>query len=84
MRVVKLTQAPAGFNGHVHTLDMPEQDAAYLRSLGLHPGACVRVCSCKGHCVVDLGGAASGCRLGLTRPLAEGVLVSAQLVGASD
>jgi len=69
-----------------HRLD--PADAAWLRAMGLRPNARVRVCRRGEPCIVEVlptaGGDGDGCaladcccRIGLARPLADRVMVSA-------
>lgn len=64
--------------------DLTEGDAAYLRAMGLRPQARVRICRLGQPCIVEVlsssescGAAQCGCRIGLSRELAEHVLVTA-------
>lgn len=73
------------------TADMPADDAAYVRALGLRPSAFVRVCRVGQPCIVEVMAGASedsaccrddaslagscSCRIGLSRELAQHVMV---------
>lgn len=74
----------------VAAVDAQPEDAAYLRAMGLRPAAFVRVCRAGEPCVVEVMGGTPTCtchcrsRIGLARPLAERVLVSAAEPTASS
>ncbi|KAA0217434.1 MAG: ferrous iron transport protein A [Leptolyngbya sp. PLA3] len=53
-----------------------ESELAYLRALGIEPGAEVRVCLAGSPCVLGLGLACGGsCRIGIGRDMARRILV---------
>ncbi len=73
---ISLQQLRKGDRGRIESTDLPADDAAMLRALGLRPEAPVRMCRMGQTCIVEvcdrLGG---GCRIGLARSLAERVVV---------
>lgn len=53
-----------------------ESELAYLKALGIEPGAEVRVCRAGSPCVLGLGLACGGsCRIGIGRDMARRILV---------
>ena len=76
-RVVPLTQLPRGGRGVVAQASFDADDAEYLRCMGLRPSAEIRVCRHGEPCIVALtDGCGLGCRIGLSRALAERLMVS--------
>lgn len=85
-RVVSLAQLT---HGQTATVDGPDAsgvvstgDAAYLRAMGLRPNARIRVCRLGQPCIVevmtgegDCGKSECGCRIGLSKELAEHLMV---------
>jgi len=54
-----------------------DEDAPFLRALGLRPRAVVRLCRRGEPCIIDVvGRGGCGCRIGLARPIADRVLVT--------
>ena len=87
-----LTSLRAGQTAVVSTVTFESRDAALVRAMGLRPNALLRVCRAGEPCIVEVfsgcaaaGGGAStttcACRIGLSRPLAERVLVTAAPTG---
>ncbi len=77
-REVRLTQLARGARGRVSGADLDGDDAALLRAMGLKPNAEFEVCRLGRTCIIALSSACGGgCRLGLTRELAEAVRVRA-------
>lgn len=74
---IPLQQLRKGQMGRIAPSQLPPEDADMLRAMGLRPDATVRVCRLGHTCIVEvcdrLGG---GCRIGLTRGLAERVMVA--------
>lgn len=53
-----------------------ESELAYLKALGIEPGAEVRVCRAGSPCVLGLGLACGGsCRIGIGRDMARRIVV---------
>lgn len=81
-RRVQLTELRAGDVGVVAESVLEEADAAFLRAMGLHNEAKVRVCRVGEPCIVAVGsfgsdcGCGSVCRIGLARPLAQKIYVT--------
>jgi Fe2+ transport system protein FeoA len=85
-RVVPLAQLA---RGQTATVDGPDAtgivssgDAAYLRAMGLRPNARIRVCRLGQPCIVevmtgdaDCGQSECGCRIGLSKELAQHLMV---------
>ncbi len=73
---ISLQQLRKGERARIAGTDLPPDDAAMLRALGLKPQAPVRMCRLGHTCIVELcdhlGG---GCRIGLSKALAERVVV---------
>jgi Fe2+ transport system protein FeoA len=73
---VPLHQLRKGDTGRIDATGLAHDDAELLRALGLRPEASVRVCRLGHTCIVELcdrlGG---GCRIGLTKGLAERVMI---------
>lgn len=85
---ITLARLALGQTGVVCEHRLDPADAALLRAMGLRPNARVRVCRRGEPCIVEILPAAPGegdgcdlpdcrCRIGLARPLAERVMVSA-------
>ena len=74
-----LSQMPLGSRAVVSDSDLDESDASLLRAMGLGPNAEVRMCRLGEPCIVALpcGCDAGGCRIGLSRRIAERVYVRA-------
>jgi Fe2+ transport system protein FeoA len=80
-----LTQLVPGQTAVVRETRLEAQDAALLRAMGLRPNATIRMCRLGEPCIVEvLTGAGEGgckgpggcwCRIGLAKPLANGVVV---------
>ncbi|MFZ4575964.1 MAG: FeoA family protein [Phycisphaerales bacterium] len=80
-----LTQLPPGQTAIVRETRLDARDAALLRAMGLRPNATVRICRLGEPCIVEvLSGSGEGgcngpggcwCRIGLSKPLALGVVV---------
>jgi len=76
-RVVPLTQLPRGCCGVVAESAFDADDAEQLRCMGLRPSAEIRVCRMGEPCIVALrDGCGLGCRIGLSRKLAERLMVA--------
>ena len=77
-----LSQLPLGCRALVSESDLDESDASLLRAMGLGPNAEVRMCRLGEPCIVALpcGCDAGGCRIGLSRRIAERVYVRAMPV----
>jgi Fe2+ transport system protein FeoA len=73
---VPLHQLRKGDTGRIDASGLAHDDAELLRALGLRPEASVRVCRLGHTCIVELcdrlGG---GCRIGMTKGLAERVMI---------
>ena len=76
---VPLSQLPLGCRAVVSESDLDESDASLLRAMGLGPNAEVRMCRLGEPCIVALpcGCDAGGCRIGLSRRIADRVYVRA-------
>lgn len=82
VRRVRLAELRPGQVGVVSEAALEEQDAAYLRAMGLCNEAKVRMCRAGEPCIVAVGsfgndcGCGSVCRIGLARPLAQKIYVT--------
>ena len=75
---IPLTQLPRGTRPRIAGSQHNADDAALLRAMGRKPNAELEVCRMGQPCIVALTGACGGgCRLGLSRELADRVLVHA-------
>jgi len=75
-RSVPLTQLPRGGRATVDMSAVDHDDARVLRAMGLRPNAQVKVCRHGEPCIVKLSHCCGhGCRIGLSRRLAECVMV---------
>ncbi len=74
---MKLSQLPRGSRAYVSTSDLDASDASLLLAMGLGPNAEVRICRMGEPCIVSLpcGCDVAGCRIGLSRKIAERVYV---------
>jgi len=73
---VSLTQLRLGEWGRVADTTRCGDEADKLRAMGLRPDARVRVCRCGSPCIVEVQWCdGPSCRLGLSRRLAEQVMV---------
>ncbi|MEZ6171800.1 MAG: FeoA family protein [Phycisphaerales bacterium] len=71
-----LSTLPRGRVARVHMTHLPDRDAAYLRALGLRENSRVKVCQRGQPCIVEvLDVCNQSCRVGLSRVLADKVLV---------
>ena len=71
-----LTQLRPGQVGVVRSAGVGEQDAALLGAMGLCCNAKVRLCRAGEPCIVAISsGRGAGCRIGLSRPLADKIVV---------
>lgn len=78
MRVPLSQLQPGDAGAVVCTEQLAGDDAAYLAAIGLAERAEVRVCNCRGACIVEIGSGTGGtCRVAIDRSLAERVLVGA-------
>lgn len=68
---VPLTLLRAGARATVHYREMGCEDCELLNAMGLTDRCTLRVCQAGSPCIVQAGGT----RLGLTRPLAQRILV---------
>ena len=61
----------------VASADLPREDAAVLRAMGLRDGARIRVCRLGRPCILELCDerCGTGCRIGLARELAARLMV---------
>ena len=76
-RSVPLTQLPRGRRATVDTSGVDHDDAQVLRAMGLKPNAEVKVCRLGEPCIVAIANQCGlGCRIGLSRRLAEAVMAS--------
>jgi Fe2+ transport system protein FeoA len=79
---VALTQLRPGQTGVVRASRVGEQDAALLGAMGLCCDAKVRLCRAGEPCIVAITtGRGAGCRIGLSRPLAEKIEVDIETGG---
>ena len=80
---VPLTVLRAGTRATVHLREMCCEDCELLNAMGLTDRCTLRVCQAGSPCIVQAGGT----RLGLTRHLAQRILVipnDREMVGALD
>jgi Fe2+ transport system protein FeoA len=75
-RFFSLSQLRPGQVGVVRSAGVGEQDAALLGAMGLCCNAKVRLCRAGEPCIVAISsGRGAGCRIGLSRPLADKIVV---------
>lgn len=73
-----LTTLRAGQRAVVCATELPASDAKMLGAMGLRSNATIRVCSLGEPCIVEVHGQCGlCCRVGLSRPIAQRVLVEA-------
>ena len=73
---IPLTQLKRGECGMIQGCDVSDDDQALLRAMGLRERAKIVVCRLGEPCIVRvMGGCGCSSRIGLSRPLAERVLV---------
>ena len=73
---VSLTQLELGEWGSIQDMSSCGRDEPMLRAMGLKPNAQVRVCRCGSPCIVEVRWCdGPACRLGLSRRLADRVMV---------
>ena len=73
---ISLCQLRPGQSGVVRQAAVAKSDAALLGAMGLCCNARVRLCRAGEPCIVAVTtGGASGCRIGLARPLAEKIMI---------
>lgn len=75
---VPLTQLKRGQHATLASTSLPEADAASLRALGLKPACELTLCRSGQPCIVSVVSGGCRCRIGLSRELADRVMVSAQ------
>lgn len=74
-----ICSARRGAVGRVRCEGLSEADAASLRAMGLRDRATVRLCSNGEPCIVQVMGACGcSCRIGLSRPLAQRVMLETE------
>lgn len=73
---IPLTQLARGRKARVAEADLGADDLSVLRAMGLRPNASVEVCRHGQPCIVALSGVCGGgCRIGLSREIADRVMV---------
>lgn len=87
---VPLTELRTGQLGVVRAIELDARDSSMLRAMGLRVNARVRICRLGEPCIIELmggsaasvdatqscpRGAACTCRIGLSKPLAQRVMV---------
>lgn len=73
---LRVSDLEAGQHARVVQTLGGESELAYLKALGIEPGAEVRVCRAGSPCVLGLGLACGGsCRIGIGRDMARRILV---------
>lgn len=73
---IPLTQLPRGRKARVSESTLDPEDLSVLRAMGLKPNATIEVCRAGQPCIVALAGVCGGgCRIGLSRDLADRVMV---------
>lgn len=73
---VPLSQVPAGCTAKVCGTQLEQDEAASLRAMGLRPDCRIRVCRVGEPCIVSVLDSQGGTsRIGLSRPLADRVMV---------
>lgn len=68
---VRLSDLPAGAVARLHAADVPGEDRALLRALGLTERCRLRLCKAGEPCIVEV----RATRIGLSRIVAEHLLV---------
>ena len=75
-----LSQLPAGVRARVTGGTLGEGEQALLRAMGLRPDAEVELCRGGQRCIVSVvHGCGGGCRIGLARELADGIVVTPKI-----
>ncbi|OAB62505.1 hypothetical protein AY599_28525 [Leptolyngbya valderiana BDU 20041] len=72
---VRLTQLTRGQTGRLDAADFQDDSAAHLTAMGLRPSCQLRVCKAGQPCIVHVDGHAGGCRIALSRDLADSLYV---------
>ncbi len=73
---IPLSQLRPGQRGTLCPGCLEAEEGPFLRALGLRPRVTIRLCRRGEPCIVDVvGRAGCGCRIGLSRPIADRVLV---------
>lgn len=72
---VPLTQLSRGQSARLESCTLPEFESAELRAMGLKPECEFKVCKMGEPCIVSIGPGASGCRIALSKKLADHVHV---------
>lgn len=73
---IPLTQLARGRRARVTDSNLDADDRSLLRAMGLKPNASVEVCRLGQPCIVALLGiCGGGCRIGLSREIADRVMV---------
>lgn len=73
---IPLTQLARGRRARVAESNLDADDLSMLRAMGLKPNASVEVCRLGQPCIVALAGiCGGGCRIGLSREIADRVMV---------
>lgn len=72
---IPLTQLIRGQSARLESCSLPEIESAELRAMGLRPECEFRVCKMGEPCIVSIGPGAGGCRIALSKKLADHVHV---------
>ncbi|MEQ9095544.1 MAG: FeoA family protein [Phycisphaerales bacterium] len=72
---VRLTQLTRGQTGRLDAAEFADDSAAHLTAMGLRPSCQLRVCKAGQPCIVHVDGHAGGCRIALSRDLADSLYV---------
>ena len=74
---IPLTRFEAGKVVRLHTADLPAQDCALLGALGMTDRCVLRICKVGEPCIVQV----QSTRIGLSRAVADGILVVPENAG---
>jgi Fe2+ transport system protein FeoA len=72
---VRLTQLTRGQIARLDSSGFQDDSAAHLTAMGLRPSCQLRVCKAGQPCIVHVDGHAGGCRIALSRDLADSLYV---------
>lgn len=72
---IPLTQLSRGQAARLESCSLSDVESAELRAMGLRPECEFRVCKMGEPCIVSIGTKAGGCRIALSRKLADRVHV---------
>ena len=74
---IRLSSPEPGRVARLHTAELPPQDCALLRALGMTDRCMLRICKVGEPCIVEV----QSTRIGLSRSVADGILVVPETAG---